>query len=64
MDLRPLIFTADMKDIENLLLVNQVAKILYHPEAEAYIFIIRKETKLELNITLINFIFNKLFTRR
>jgi hypothetical protein len=63
-DSRSLIFVIKSEEFDDLITASHAAKILRYPEAEAYLFVIKKENLPELNIKPINFASNETLTRR
>jgi hypothetical protein len=62
-DSRSLIFAAKSEELNDIITASQTAKLLRHPEAEAYLFIVRKENQSEPDVQPINFASNELLMR-
>jgi transposase InsO family protein len=61
-DSHPLVFSAELEELEEPLTVSQTAKVLRHPEAEAYLYVVRKASDREPVETPINFASNDTLT--
>lgn len=61
-DSRPLVFAAESEELDEFITANQAAKMLRHPEAEAYLFVVKKEEQSEPDVQ-INFASNETLTR-
>jgi hypothetical protein len=61
-DSRSLVFAAESEELDEFITASQAAKMLRHPEAEAYLFVVRKEDQSELDVQPINFASNETLT--
>jgi hypothetical protein len=62
-DSRPLVFAAESEELDEFITASQAAKMLRYPEAEAYLFVVRKEEQSESDVEPINFASNETLTR-
>jgi len=62
-DSRSLIFATESEDFDEFLTASQAAKMLRHPEVEAYLFVVRKVDQSEPDEQPINFSSNETLTR-
>lgn len=58
-DSQPLAFATELQDAEGPLSASQTAKLLRHPEAEAYVFVVKRVRESEPEVTTPNFASNE-----